>query len=230
MEPDGVIRVLVVDDHEVVRRGLHAFLDGEPDLEVVADARGGEEALEVFARLDSEGLRPDVVLMDLQMSPMDGIETTRRVRDLYPGVEVVALTSFGEKERVRGALDSGASGYLLKDSEPAEVAAAVRSAHRGEIQLDPAVTRPLITELSSGGDTLTSLLTSRELEVLRLVGAGKANKEIAAQLVISERTARTHVSNILRKLSLSSRTQMAVWAVREGLTREAPPEEAIRSG
>jgi DNA-binding NarL/FixJ family response regulator len=225
MAPDGVIRVLVVDDHEVVRRGLQAFLDGEPDLEVVADARGGEEALEVLAELDSEGRRPDVVLMDLQMTPMDGIETTRRVRDLYPGVEVVALTSFGEKERVRGALDSGASGYLLKDSEPAEVAAAVRSAHRGEIQLDPAVTRPLITELSSGVDGVTSRLTSRELEVLRLVGAGKANKEIAADLVISERTARTHVSNVLRKIGVSSRTQAAVLAVREGLVAAPEDEE-----
>ena len=216
MEPDPVIRVLVVDDHEVVRRGLQAFLDGEPDLEVVGDAGGGEEALELVAQLDSDGRRPDVVLMDLQMAPMDGIETTRRVRELYPGVEVVALTSFGEKERVRAALDSGASGYLLKDSQPAEVAAAVRSAHRGEIQLDPAVTRPLISDLSSGNG-VTSLLTSRELEVLRLVGAGKANKEIAAELVISERTARTHVSNVLRKIGVSSRTQAAVLAVREGL-------------
>jgi DNA-binding NarL/FixJ family response regulator len=226
MESDGVIRVLVVDDHEVVRRGLHAFLDGEPDLEVVADAGGGEEALEVCAQLDSKGKRPDVVLMDMQMSPMDGIETTRRVRDLYPDVEVVALTSFAEKERVRGALDSGASGYLLKDSEPAEVAAAVRSAHKGEIQLDPAVTRPLITELTSGGNNVVSLLTGRELEVLRLVGAGKANKEIAAELVISERTARTHVSNVLRKIGVSSRTQAAVLAVREGLV--ATPEDGGR--
>jgi DNA-binding NarL/FixJ family response regulator len=223
MVADEVIKVLVVDDHEVVRRGLQAFLDGEPDLEVIAEARGGEEALEAFLRLDAEGRRPDVVLMDLQMAPMDGIEATRRVRDLYPGVEVVALTSFAEKERVRAALDSGAAGYLLKDSEPAEVAAAVRSAHRGEIQLDPAVTRPLITDLSSGGDEVTSLLTSRELEVLRLVGAGKANKEIAADLVISERTARTHVSNVLRKIGVSSRTQAAVLAVREGLV--APPEK-----
>jgi DNA-binding NarL/FixJ family response regulator len=226
MDADEVIRVLVVDDHEVVRRGLHAFLDGEPDLEVIADADGGEEALEVFSRLDAEGRRPDVVLMDLQMTPMDGIETTRRVRDLYPGVEVVALTSFGEKERVRAALDSGAAGYLLKDSQPAEVAAAVRSAHRGEIQLDPAVTRPLISDLKSGGDGVTSLLTSRELEVLRLVGAGKANKEIAADLVISERTARTHVSNVLRKIGVSSRTQAAVLAVREGLVAPAERDGA----
>ena len=229
MEPEGVIRVLVVDDHEVVRRGLHAFLDGEPDLEVIADAGGGEEALELFAQLDTEGRRPDVVLMDLQMAPMDGIETTRRVRELYPGVEVVALTSFAEKERVRAALESGASGYLLKDSEPAEVAAAVRSAHRGEIQLDPAVTRPLLTDLSSGTNGVTSLLTSRELEVLRLVGAGKANKEIAAELVISERTARTHVSNVLRKIGVSSRTQAAVLAVREGLVA-APDGKGPRPG
>jgi len=226
MDADEVIRVLVVDDHEVVRRGLYAFLDGEPDLEVIADADGGEEALEVFSRLDAEGRRPDVVLMDLQMTPMDGIETTRRVRDLYPGVEVVALTSFAEKERVRAALDSGAAGYLLKDSQPAEVAAAVRSAHRGEIQLDPAVTRPLISDLKSGGDGVTSLLTSRELEVLRLVGAGKANKEIAADLVISERTARTHVSNVLRKIGVSSRTQAAVLAVREGLVAPAERDGA----
>ena len=225
MGTETVIRVLVVDDHEVVRRGLHAFLDGEPDLEVVADAGGGEEALEALARLDSDGQRPDVVLMDLQMAPMDGIETTRRILDRYPGVEVVALTSFGEKERVRGALDSGASGYLLKDSEPAEIAAAVRSAHRGELQLDPAVTRPLFMDMKNdGGTDLTSLLTGRELQVLRLVGAGKANKEIAAELVISERTARTHVSNVLRKAGVSSRTQAAVLAVREGLV--APPEAA----
>src|SRR5262245_1750546 len=217
MEPDELIRVLVVDDHEVVRRGLRAFLDGEADLDVIADAGGGEEALEVCERLNAEGQRPDVVLMDLQMAPMDGIETTRQIRELYPGVEVVALTSFAEKERVRAALDSGASGYLLKDSEPAEVAAAVRSAHRGEIQLDPAGTRPLITDRRSGTNGVTSLLTSRELEVLRLVGAGKANKEIATELVISERTARTHVSNVLRKIGVSSRTQAAVLAVREGL-------------
>jgi len=212
LEPETVIRVLVVDDHEVVRRGLHAFLDGEPDLEVVADAGGGEEALDIFARLDSEGRVPDVVLMDLQMSPMDGIETTRRVRDRYPGVEVVALTSFAEKERVRAALESGASGYLLKDSEAAEVAAAVRSAHRGEIQLDPAVTRPLITELSSGGNDITSLLTSRELEVLRLVGAGRANKEIAAELVISEHTVSRHLQNIFMKVGVTSRAAATAYA------------------
>lgn len=209
---------------------MHAFLDGEPDVQVVGDAAGGEEAIEAFARLDAEGDRPDVVLMDLQMTPMDGIETTRRLRELHPGTEVVALTSFGERDRVRRALESGASGYLLKDSEPDEVAAAVRAAFRGELQLDPAVTRPLLEALAEDkADDLTAVLTSRELEVLRLVGAGKANKEIASELVISERTARTHVSNLLRKIGVSSRTQAAVLAIRQGLVA-SPDSDGGGSG
>jgi DNA-binding NarL/FixJ family response regulator len=212
------IRVLLVDDHAVVRRGLLAFLDSEPDFEVVGDAGGGAEALDLLARLDSEGRRPDVVVMDLQMLPLDGIEATRQIRARYDDVEVVALTSFGEEERVHAALEAGASGYLLKDSDADEVAAAVRAARRGELQLDPAVARRLTQSLRTDPrDALKAELTDRELEVLRLLGAGKANKEIAAELSISERTARTHVSNILGKLELSSRTQAALWAVREGL-------------
>lgn len=196
----------------------------------MGDAAGGEEAIEAFAQLDAEGDRPDVVLMDLQMTPMDGIETTRRLRELHPGTEVVALTSFGERDRVRRALESGASGYLLKDSEPDEVAAAVRAAFRGELQLDPAVTRPLLEALAEDkADDLTAVLTSRELEVLRLVGAGKANKEIASELVISERTARTHVSNVLRKIGVSSRTQAAVLAIRQGLVA-SPDSDGGGSG
>jgi DNA-binding NarL/FixJ family response regulator len=222
MEPEGVIRVLVVDDHEVVRLGLRAFLEGEPDLDVVGDAAGGEEALEELARLGAEGNPPDIVLMDLKMEPMDGIETTRRVRELYGATEVVALTSFGETERVMRALESGASGYLLKDSEPAEVVAAVRAAHRGELQIDPAVTRSLLAGLRHDeADDVTASLTTREVEVLRLVAAGKANKEIASELVISERTARTHVSNVLRKIGVSSRTQAALVAARQGLLDSA---------
>jgi DNA-binding NarL/FixJ family response regulator len=216
-EPNDVIRVLVVDDHAVVRRGLWAFLDGEPDLEVVGDAEGGTQALDVLARLDSEGRRPDVVVMDLQMEPLDGIESTRLIRARYDDVEVVALTSFGEEERVHAALEAGASGYLLKDSEADEVAVAVRAARRGELQLDPAVARRLTSSLRTGARDPKEELTTRELEVLRLVAAGRANKEIAAELSITERTARTHVSNILGKLGLSSRTQAALWAVREGL-------------
>jgi DNA-binding NarL/FixJ family response regulator len=218
-DPDA-IRVLVVDDQEVVRRGLLAFLEDESDLEVVGAVAGGEEALERLGVLAAEGRRPDVVLMDLKMAPMDGIESTRQIRARYPDVEVVSLTSFAEQERVRAALEAGASGYLLKEADPDEIAAAVRAAHRGEIQLDPAVTRPLITSLTQPRDDLTSRLTPRERDVLGLLAAGKSNKEIAGDLVISERTARTHVSNLLGKLGVSSRTQAALLAVREGLVPE----------
>ena len=218
VEHDESITVLVVDDHEVVRRGLLAVLDSEPDIEVVGDAGGGAQALDLLASLDSEGRRPDVIVMDLQMAPIDGIESTRQVRALYDDIEVVALTSFAEEERVHAALEAGASGYLLKDSDADDVAAAVRAAHRGELQLDPGIARRLMSSLRAGrGDEPASELTSRELDVLRLVAAGKPNKQIAAELAISERTARTHVSRILRKLGLSSRTQAALWAVREGL-------------
>jgi DNA-binding NarL/FixJ family response regulator len=221
MASDGdTITVLLVDDHAVVRRGLWAFLDSEPDLEVVGDADGGTQALDVLERLDGEGRRPDVVVMDLQMEPVDGIESTRRIRARYDDIEVVALTSFGDEERVHGALAAGASGYLLKDADADEVAAAVRAAHRGELQLDPAVARRLMTSLRSDASKgPAGQLTSRELDVLRLVGAGKANKEIAGELSISERTVRTHVSNILGKLGLHSRTQAALWAVREQLVQ-----------
>jgi DNA-binding NarL/FixJ family response regulator len=216
--PEESIGVLVVDDHEVVRRGLLAFLDSEPDIEVMGQAGGGAEALEILAAMDSEGRRPDVIVMDLQMAPIDGIESTRRIRALYGDIEVVALTSFAEEERVHAALEAGASGYLLKDSDADDVAAAVRAAHRGELQLDPTIARRLMASLREGEhDDPASELTSRELDVLRLVAAGKPNKQIAAELEISERTARTHVSRILGKLKLSSRTQAALWAVREGL-------------
>jgi DNA-binding NarL/FixJ family response regulator len=216
--PDERIRIVVVDDHDVVRRGLLSVLGGEPDLEVVGAAEGGMRALDLIAQLDERAQRPDVVVMDLEMAPVDGIETTRQIRSRYDNVEVVALTSFGEEERVRAALEAGASGYLLKDADVDEVAAAVRAAHRGELQLDPAVARLLMSSLRGiSRDDVSSALTPRELEVLALVGTGRANKEIAADLSISERTARTHVSNILRKLGLASRTQAALWAVREGL-------------
>ena len=216
--PDESIGVLIVDDHEVVRRGLLAFLDSEPDIEVLGEAGGGAQALDLLALMDSEDRLPDVVVMDLQMAPIDGIESTRRLRALYNHIEVVALTSFGDEERVHAALEAGASGYLLKDSDADDVAVAVRAAHRGELKLDPQVARRLMSSLREGPvDDPAAELTSRELEVLRLVASGKPNKQIAAELSISERTARTHVSRILRKLRLSSRTQAALWAVREGL-------------
>jgi DNA-binding NarL/FixJ family response regulator len=209
--------VLVVDDHAVVRRGLKAFLDSEPDLEVVGEAEGGAQALELLARLASEGRRPHVVVMDLQMEPLDGIESTRQIRSRYSEVEVVALTSFGEEERVHAALEAGASGYLLKDSDADEVSAAIRAAHQGDLPLDPAITRGLTLSLRAERDRPEAELTTRELEILRLLGVGKTNKQIAAELQISERTARTHVSNILRKLDITSRTHAALWAVRHGL-------------
>jgi DNA-binding NarL/FixJ family response regulator len=222
MEPgrDETIGVLVVDDHEVVRRGLLVFLDSEPDIDVVGEAAGGAEALDLLASMESEGRRPDVIVMDLQMAPMDGIESTRQVRALYKDIEVVALTSFAEEERVQAALEAGASGYVLKDSDADDVAAAVRAAHRGELQIDPVVAKRLMSSLREPrDDDPASDLTSRELDVLRLVAAGKPNKQIATELAISERTARTHVSSILRKLRLSSRTQAALWAVREGIVQ-----------
>jgi DNA-binding NarL/FixJ family response regulator len=209
---------LVVDDHAIVRRGLKAFLDSEPDLEVVGEAEGGAQALELLARLASEGRPPHVVVMDLQMEPLDGIESTRQIRSRHSEVEVVALTSFGEEERVHAALEAGASGYLLKDSDADEVSAAIRAAHRGELPIDPAIARGLTASLrAESGVGADAGLTARELEILRLLGVGKSNKEIAAELQISERTARTHVSNILGKLDLTSRTQAALWAVRQGL-------------
>jgi len=223
---DEKIRVLVVDDHAVVRRGLLAFLEGESDLEVVGDAEGGPEALELLARLDAEGMRPDVVLMDLQMRPVDGIESTRMVRALYDDVEVVALTSFGEPERVQRALEAGASGYLLKDADADEVASAIRAAYRGELLLDAAVARGLMSTLQVGTRSAAAL-TPRELDVVALVGEGRANKEIARQLGIGERTARTHVSNVLHKLGLTSRTQLALWAVGERLVSVEASGRAI---
>jgi len=220
---DDRIRVLVVDDHAVVRSGLLAFLEGESDLEVVGAAEGGAEALDLLERLDAEGIRPDVILMDLQMRPLDGIESTRMVRARYDDVEVVALTSFGEPERVQRAVEAGASGYLLKDAAADEVTAAIRAAHRGELQLDAAVARRLMSTLQEPR-AFSGELTARELDIVALIGQGKANKEIALQLGIGERTARTHVSNILRKLGLTSRTQLALWAVREQLVNvEAAP-------
>jgi DNA-binding NarL/FixJ family response regulator len=222
-EPTDTIDVVVVDDHAVVRRGLRAFLDSEPDLEVIGDAEGGAEAMALLERLERAGRLPQVVLMDLQMSPIDGIESTRLVRARYTEIDVVALTSFAEEERVHAAFEAGASGYLLKDADGDEVAAAIRAAHRGEFQLVPAVARRLMSSLRAAPrDDRRQQLTGRELEVLRLVALGRANKEIAAELSISERTARTHVSNILSKLDLRSRTQAALWAAGEGLVDISP--------
>jgi len=213
-----VIRVLVVDDHRIVREGLRAYLGLVDDIEMVGEAADGRGALDSLARAKAGSGLPDVVLMDLLMEPMDGIAATAAIKERHPEVEVVAVTSFIEEDKVHAALEAGAAGYLLKDAEADEIAAAIRSAKRGEVHLDPAVARQLTASLRRGPtDDPKDLLTHREREILLLVARGQANKEIAAELVISERTARTHVSNILSKLGLTSRTQAALWAVREGL-------------
>jgi DNA-binding NarL/FixJ family response regulator len=216
-----VIGVLIVDDHEVVRRGLVGFLGTEPDIEIVGEAADGGDALAQLAKLGDDEL-PRVVLMDLHMEPIGGVEATAEIRARYEQVEVVVLTSFLDAEDVHSALAAGASGYLLKDADADEVAGAIRAADQGELHLDPAVAKRLTASLRAPDrEDLGAELTEREREILRMVAAGKANKQIAAELVISERTARTHVSNILRKLNLSSRTQAALWAVREGLAPNA---------
>ena len=210
------VRVLIVDDHAVVRRGLRAYLEFVDDLQVVAEAGDGQEALARLDAMAAQGELPDVVLIDLLMPKMDGAAATARITQRFTGVRVVVLTSFGEMQRVHAALVNGASGYLLKDAEPTEVVAAIRAAARGEVFLDPAVARQLTQELVSP-PTGISALTSRERDVLILVAQGRSNQEIADELVISERTARTHMSNVLRKLQLTSRTQAALLAVRQGL-------------
>jgi DNA-binding NarL/FixJ family response regulator len=210
------LRVLVVDDHSVVRRGVVSYLDVLDDVEVAGEAADGRDALDKLDALSSVGTLPDVVLMDLQMPRMDGVAATAEIARRFPSVRVVILTSFGENERVHAALQQGAAGYLLKDAGAAEVAAALYAAARDEVFLDAAVARRLAQEIRGPRSGL-SALTAREREILVLVAAGLSNKEIAAELVISERTARTHVSNVLGKLNLTSRTQAALVAVREGL-------------
>jgi DNA-binding NarL/FixJ family response regulator len=208
------IRVLLVDDHAVVRRGLLGFLELLDDITVVGEADNGQRALEV-----ARSVHPDVVLMDLLMPELDGIAATAAIKAEMPDVEVVALTSFVEEARVTAALEAGASGFILKDAEADDVADAIRAAHRGEVHLDPAVAGLLARRVRERASTSARQepLTEREREVLGLVARGLSNKAIADRLAITERTARTHVSNILGKLGLSSRTQAALYAVEHQL-------------
>jgi len=210
------IRVFLVDDHMVVRRGIRAFFELLDDIEILGEAADGRAALDELSVLAARHDLPDVVLMDLLMPRLDGVAATAVIRQRYPGVEVVVLTSFSEAERVHAALAAGAAGYVLKDAEANEVIAAVRAAHRGEVHLDAVVAGRLTRSMVAPQGTATAL-TPREREILVLVARGESNRRIASTLLISERTVRTHVSNVLGKLGLASRTQAALWAVREGL-------------
>jgi DNA-binding NarL/FixJ family response regulator len=211
------VRVFVVDDHAVVRRGLRAYLESVDDMEMVGEAADGREALEGIAALAAAGGLPDVVLMDLLMPGMDGVTATAAITERHPDLAVVAMTSFTQADMVHGALQAGAAGYLLKDAEADEVAAAIRAACRGEVHLDPAIAKQLTRSLVAPKPQAADALTDREREVLVLVAQGLSNQQIADSLVISERTARTHVSNILGKLGVASRTQAALLAIREGI-------------
>ncbi len=206
------IDVLLVDDHPVVRQGLRTFLDLQPDIQVVGEAADGIEAV-----AQAERLQPDVVLMDLVLPALDGIGAIRRIRTLSPSTKVLVLTSFGEDSRIFPAIKAGAAGYLLKDVEPQELAGAIRRVCDGEGLLHPAVAARVMRELAGEGAAASERLTARELDVLELLAAGRSNREIAAELVLSEKTVKTHVSNILAKLHLADRTQAALYAVRERL-------------
>jgi NarL family two-component system response regulator LiaR len=209
------IRVLVADDHTIVRKGICALLNTEPQIEVVGEAKDGAEAVELTRRF-----RPDIVLMDLVMPGMDGLEAIRCIAADQPAVRILVLTSFAGDDKVLAAIRSGALGYLLKDSGPEELVQAIRQVHCGQSSLHPTIARRLLHQLCRAPDKAgdrAEALTERETEVLKLVAQGRSNCEIADRLSISEATVRTHVSNILAKLDLSSRTQAALFALREGL-------------
>jgi NarL family two-component system response regulator LiaR len=211
------IRVLVVDDHAVVREGLRAFLGLQEGIEVAGEAVDGEEAVEAATRL-----RPDVILMDLVMPRMDGVAAMRSLRERVPQARVIVLTSFLDDDKLLPALRSGAAGYLLKNAQPQELARAVRAAHAGEALLDPLVAARLVETLAAdGGEEPLQRLTPREREVLVLIARGLSNKRIAHELALSEKTVKTHVGHVLAKLGVSDRTQAAVVAVRAGLAGPA---------
>lgn len=211
---DGsAVRVLLVDDHQVVRRGLRTFLEVQDDIDVVGEAPDGEEGI---AR--AEELRPDIVLMDVKMPGVDGIEALRKLRDLGNPARVLVVTSFTEKRTVVPALRAGAAGYVYKDVDPDALASAIRSVHAGHVVLQPEVADALLSQDGAGGGQgRGGSLTDREREVLALIAGGRSNREIARALVLSEKTVKTHVSNILMKLDLADRTQAALWAVRHGI-------------
>lgn len=220
-----VIRVLIVDDHAIVRQGISALLEMKPGIKVVGEASDGKEAVSK-AKL----LHPDVVLMDLVMPEMDGIEATQEITAAEPKAHVLVLTSFAADEKVFPAIKAGAQGYLLKDAGRDELVEAIRHVYRGESSLDPAIARKVLHELThpAKGPLTADPLTERELEVLKLVAKGLLNDEIADRLVITDATVRTHVSNIMGKLQVASRTQAALYALRTGLTTLEEDKEVQR--
>ena len=205
-----VIRVLVVDDHQVVRHGLRTFLDVQDDIEVVGEAGDGGEAVSA-----TEELSPDVVLLDLQLPTVDGVEALRMLRERGCTAKVLVLTSFTEPSSVVPALRAGAAGYLFKDVEPDALAQAIRAVHAGQVLLEPEVAAALLAD--DAPNERAASLTDREREVLAEIARGRSNREIARALVLSEKTVKTHVSSILAKLGLSDRTQAALFAVKSGL-------------
>jgi two-component system, NarL family, response regulator LiaR len=215
------IKVLIADDHAVVREGLRGLLISERGMEVIGEARDGREAV-----LQARALRPDVILIDLVMPHLDGLEAIRQIKAENPEARILVLTSFADDDKVFPAIKSGALGYLLKDSSPYDLLHAIRDVYRGESSLHPTIARKLIRELGQPSDLPPAAepLTERELDVLRLLAQGLSNEEIAESLYIAKRTVTTHVSNILGKLHLANRTQAALYALREGLARlEAEP-------
>ena len=212
------IKVLLVDDHTVVLKGLAFFLSTQEDLELVGEANNGKEALVKVGETN-----PDVILMDLYMPEMDGVEATAYIKKEYPNVKVIVLTSFSDQAHVLPALRAGASGYILKDVEPDQLVEAIRSAYKGNIQLHPDIANALLSqtlpveEKEEEPSIQVDVLTARENEVLQLLAKGMSNKEIASVLVITEKTVKAHVSSILSKLNLSDRTQAALYAVKNGI-------------
>ncbi|MEH7401653.1 response regulator transcription factor [Gottfriedia acidiceleris] len=211
------IKILIADDHHVVRRGLIFFLNTQDDIEVIGEASNGEEAL----RLVKE-LKPDIVIMDLAMPVLDGIEATKRIKIEGLTVKVMILTSFYDQDHILPAIEAGAAGYYLKDSDPDELVSAIRKIHDGEKQFHSKVTTQLVSALTGkietkNDESFQDKLTKREMDVLKEITRGKSNKEIAASLFITEKTVKTHVSNILAKTQLQDRTQLALYAVRNGI-------------
>ena len=207
-----MIRIVIADDHAVVRAGLAQLLGTFADVELVGAATDGEEAVALCAER-----RPDVVLMDLEMPVLDGIAATARIRAAQPGVAVVVLTSFSDRERILRALDAGAAGYLLKDAEPDELGKAIRAAARGEAPLDPKAARALLSSRAAAG--VAAPLSEREREVLAMVAEGLPNKVIAQRLSISEKTVKAHLTSVFRQIGVTDRTQAALWAQRNGISR-----------